>query len=190
MTNLNSSLYKDLSPEFNLLSSAADILKKELLHANEAWTESPFEWVLHLSPGAKGKFGKLLLLQWLALKSFSVNYTAENSEADILVNNFRVEVKFSTLWQNRTYAFQQIRDQDYDLLICFGLSPFDAHCWVLTKDIFLKHVIGHLGQHTGSKGAETSWIRVNPKNPPVWMKNQGGALDEAYQVLSNITKKR
>jgi hypothetical protein len=46
----------------------------------------------------------------------------------MLINGHRVEIKFSTLWQEGIYNFQQIRDQNYEYAVCLGISPFEAHC--------------------------------------------------------------
>jgi hypothetical protein len=102
------------------------------------------EWVLRLPAGSKGKLGKLLVYQWCALKGLSVD-RSRDSEADMLINGHRVEVKFSTLWQSGIYKFQQIRDQNYEYSVCLGVSPFEAHCWVISKAILLQYVIGHMG---------------------------------------------
>jgi hypothetical protein len=154
-----------------------------------AWKGSPFEWVLRLPPGTKGKLGKQLVLQWCALKELAVDKSPD-SDADMLINGHRVEVKFSTLWEKGFYKFQQIRDQDYEYSICLGISPFDAHCWVISKKILKIYVIRHLGQHTGSSGQETAWFPVNPLNPPDWLSSCGGTLEKAFSVLKPLSSRK
>jgi hypothetical protein len=157
------------SDEFNLLANSANYIRRSLEKEYSGWEGSPFEWILWLPPGTKGKLGKKLVLQWCALEDLAVD-KCPDSEADMLINGHRVEVKFSTLWKNGIYKFQQIRDQNYEYSICLGISPFNVHCWVISKKILKEHVIGHLGQHTGSRGKETAWFPVNPLNPQdfVW----------------------
>jgi len=177
------------SPDFNLLASAANYIRNEFEEDYVAWHQSPFEWVLRLPPGSKGKLGKQLVLQWCALKGLAVDRSPD-SEADMLVNGHRVEIKFSTLWKVGIYKFQQIREQNYEYSVCLGISPFEAHCWVVSKSVLRKYVIGHMGQHTGSGGQETAWFPVNPNKPPEWLVPCGGALDQAFLVLKSLSPRK
>ena len=177
------------TPEFDLLASAANFIKPEFERASSAWGGSPFEWATKIPSASKGKLGKRLVYQWCAIKGLSIAGSPD-SEADMLINGHRVEIKFSTLWEANIYKFQQLRDQNYEYAVCLGISPFDAHCWVISKSILKKFVIGHLGQHTGSAGQETAWFEVNPKSPPDWLVTQGGTLDQAYKVLKSLSGKK
>jgi len=179
----------NINPEFELLSTAANYIKSEFEKDTSIWQGSPFEWALRLPSGSKGKLGKRLVYQWCAIKGLSID-SSPDSESDMLINGHRVEIKFSTLWENGTYNFQQIRDQNYEYAVCLGVSPFEAHCWVVSKKILRKHVIGHLGQHTGSTGQETAWFGVNPKSPPNWLAPCGGTLEQAYKVLKSLSHKK
>ena len=175
--------------DFDLLASAAKYIKGDLEKGYETWIGSPFEWVLKLPAGSKGKLGKHLVYQWCAVKGLSVDRSPD-SEADMLINGHRVEVKFSTLWKVGSYRFQQVRDQNYEYSVCLGVSPFEAHCWVVSKAVLKQHVIGHMGQHTGSTGQETAWFPVNPHNPPEWLFPYGGTLDQAFLVLKSLSPRR
>lgn len=179
----------DSSKAFALLATASDYIRKEFVIENVDWVGSPFEWILSLSPGAKGKLGKLLVFQWCALNNLAVSHCSD-SQADILINGHRVEVKFSTLWKAGFYRFQQLRDQNYEYCVCLGISPFTAHCWVLSKSVLLKYVIGHLGQHTGSSGKDTAWFPVDPESPPKWLQPYGGTLEQAFSVLRSLSSKK
>jgi len=174
--------------DFKLLATASTYLRQDFEEDFNSWNDSPFEWILHLPAGSKGKLGKLLIYQWCALKGLAVDKCSD-SEADMLINGHRVEVKFSTLWQKGFYKFQQIRDQNYEYSVCLGISPFEAHCWVLNKKVLKRHVIGHLGQHTGAAGKETAWITVKPKKPPEWIVPFGGSLDEAFLLIKDFSRR-
>ena len=176
------------SQDFSLLATAANYIKSDIEKAREEWNDSPFKWVLYLPAASKGKLGAQLVRQWCILKQLSIGKSPD-SEADLLVNGQRVEVKFSTLWESGIYKFQQIRDQNYDYIICLGISPHDAHCWVIDKQTLKEKVIGHLGQHTGKTGKDTSWLTIKPSEVPDWLNNFGGSLSEAYEVLKRISKK-
>ena len=47
----------------------------------------------------------------------------------------------------------------------------------------MEKVIGHMGQHTGSGGTETAWIKFKPSNPPEWLNEFGGNLEEAFVII-------
>jgi hypothetical protein len=177
------------TPEFELLASAAKFIQSEFEKEISPWTGSPFEWVIKLPSASKGKLGKRLVYQWCALKGLSID-SSPDSQADMLINGHRVEIKFSTLWGTNIYKFQQIRDQNYEYTVCLGISPFEAHCWVVSKKILKQYVIGHLGQHTGSTGQETAWFAVNPQSPPNWILSCGGTLGQAYKVLKSLSNKK
>jgi len=174
--------------DFDLLASAANYIKKDLEIDYLSWKDSPFEWVLKLPAGSKGKLGKHLIYQWCALKGLSVDKSPD-SQADMLLNGHRIEIKLSTRWKSGVYKFQQIRDQNYEYAICLGISPFEAHCWVISKALLQEYVIGHMGQHTGMRGQDTSWITVNPTQPPIWLVPHGGTLDQAFLVLKGLKRK-
>jgi hypothetical protein len=85
-----------------------------------------------------------------------------DSDADRVVEGKRVEVKFSTLWKNPPYKFQQLRDQNYDLAICLGVSPFNAHCWAISKATILhewKTTGNVVPQHGARAGSDTRMDR-------------------------------
>lgn len=179
---------QDNPSDFDLLATAANYIKPDFDRENDEWEGSPFSWVRILPSASKGKLGTRLVYQWCAIKGLSVDRSPD-SEADMLINGHRVEVKFSTLWKSGEYRFQQIRDQDYEYAVCLGVSPFEAHCWVISKDLLRMHVIGHTGQHTGSTGQDTAWIKIKPNNQPKWLEKCGGTLEQAYIVLTRLSRR-
>lgn len=174
--------------DFDLLATAANYLKPDFDQVDLEWEESPFAWVRRLPAGSKGKIGKRLVQQWCGLKGLSVDRSPD-SDADMLINGHRIEVKFSTQWKNGEYRFQQIRDQDYEYVVCLGISPSEAHCWVISKAILNDHVIGHTGQHTGSSGQDTAWIKIDPSEPHEWLEDCGGTLEQAFTVLNRLSRR-
>ncbi|MGD8455399.1 MAG: hypothetical protein PVF83_03355 [Anaerolineales bacterium] len=175
--------------EFDFFVSIASLIRKDIEKHDKAWDDSPLEWIKNLPAGAKGKLGKQLVASWCAAKGLLID-SSSDPEADIVFNRHRVEIKFSTLWESGIYKFQQIRDQDYEYIVCLGISPFAAHCWVISKEILRKNVIGHTPQHTGARGTETFWFSVNPNNPPEWLSDCGGTLEEAFVVLQKLSPRR
>lgn len=149
----------------------------------DPWEGSPFAWILSRTSRQKGKIGEELVAAWLTEAGFSVERSPD-SEADRIVNGKRVEIKLSTLWGNGSYVFQQLRNQNYDAIICIGLSPDAAHAWVMRKSEIPFDTLRH--QHAGASGSDTWWLPVKPDFVPEWLAPYGGTLEEARERLSQI----
>lgn len=171
-------------PDVRLLAMIAGTLKGDYVREGDAdpWAGSPFAWIRTRPSRQVGKIGEQLVAGWCAAKGLDVVNTGD-SEADRVIAGRRVEIKFSTLWESGVYKFQQLRDQNYSHAICLGISPFDAQCWVLSKDVLREHVIGHTPQHTGRGGTDTFWLSFDASTPPTWMRPHGGSLSAAGRIL-------
>jgi hypothetical protein len=181
MTAANRSIADE---DVQVLAGISAMLQPDYVNpAQEAlWAGSPFAWVRTRPSRQVGKIGEQLVAGWCAAKGLDVTATGD-SEADRVIMGRRAEIKFSTLWASGTYTFQQFRDQNYEIAICLGICPFNAHCWVITKATLYSHVIGHTPQHGGSRGQDTFWIQVDPDAPPPWLAECGGRLSDAYRIL-------
>ena len=170
------------------LIGASDTLKAEYVKDDDAWIGSPFAWIKNRpSPSQRGTICEKLVSSFLEAKDFRVSRSTD-SDADRVVDGLRVEIKSSTLWQNGGYKFQQLRDQNYDVAICLGISPFAAHCWVIPKSAIMeKWGTSELPiQHGGQRGNDTVWLSVDPDNVQGWLRPYGGTLDAAIDVLRRI----
>jgi len=176
--------YKIRDPEVLMLANFAGTLKREYVREGEddPWAGSPFAWIRERPSRQVGKIGEQLVAGWCAAKGLDVTSSGD-SEADRVIAGRRVEIKFSTLWKSGVYKFQQFRDQNYEFAVCLGISPFDAHCWVVSKEVLRQHVIGHTPQHRGRGGTDTFWLSFRASNPPEWLKPYGGSLEQAYEIL-------
>lgn len=170
-------------PEVRLLASLADALKPDYVDSDKAWQGSPFAWIRTRPSRQVGKIGEQLVSGYCAAKGLDVTRPT-SSDHDRVIAGMKIEVKFSTLWASGGYKFQQLREQDYDAAFCLGISPFDAHAWVITKDVLRKYVIGHRPQHGGAAGTDTAWLHVNPNAPEPWMLPLGGRLADALKLLT------
>jgi len=174
-------------PEVRDLARYAGLLRDEYLKDEpDPWQDSPFGWI-KTRPSSRqvGAIGERLVEAWLAAKGFDV-VKSPDSEADRLIEGRRVEIKFSTLWKSGMYKFQQIRDQNYDYVFALGISPFDAHAWVIPKPVLKQYVIGHMGQHTGASATDTSWLSVKVGEEPDWLTDCGGSLAKARDLLAAV----
>lgn len=71
-----------------------------------------------------------------------------------------------------------------------GMSPFDAHCWVIPKTVLRQHVIGHTPQHTGRGDSDTFWLSFVASSPPAWLAAYGGRLADAYEIMRRWQARR
>jgi len=176
-------------PEVGILIALSQALEAEYQSENAEWDNSPFAWIKRRPSRQVGAIGEKLVAGWLAARGFNVTRSPD-SQADRVIENKRAEIKFSTLWQNGGYKFQQLRDQDYDFVICLGVSPFHAHCWVIPKEDVMRlwKVEKKIsGQHMGSEGSDTAWIDVRPDAPHAWLSSYGGSLSDAIKRVSAAT---
>ena len=150
---------------------------------SDPWKDSPFGWIKTRPSRQVGVIGERLVQAWCLAEGFEV-HRSPDSEADRVIEGYRVEIKFSTLWKGGGYKFQQIRDQDYEFLFALGISPFNAHAWVIPKTVLLEYVIGHMGQHTGARATDTAWLSVKAGAEPEWLRELGGTLAAARDVLA------
>ena len=168
-----------------LLATIAGTLQADYAGtAADPWEGSPFAWIRSQASRRRGKIGEQLIAGWCAARNLDVNRSPD-SEADRLIEGVRVEIKFSTEWENGIFKFQQIRDQDYIHGICLGSSPFDASCWVVPKAVLRSKTPG---QHGGAEGEDTHWLSFPVDAPPTWLEPYGGTLAKAYGILKAFRK--
>ena len=175
--------------EVRILAGISEALESEYVAENSRWAGSPFAWIKSRPSRQIGAIGEKLIAGWLAARGFNVTRSPD-SDADRIVEDKRVEIKFSTLWENGSYKFQQLRDQNYDFAICLGVSPFDAHCWVIPKNEILRlwQKEGLIqSQHGGRDGTDTAWIPVTPDRVHDWLTAFGGELGSAITLIGQQT---
>lgn len=131
---------------------------------------------MSLASRRRGKAGELLAEAWLHRVGHVVT-PPRSGDHDRIVDGHKVEIKFSTLWEQGDYVFQQLRNQDYEFVMLLGVSPASAHGWLVPKQVALEHAIP---QHGGSRGTDTRWLRFRAGNAPPWMQEFGGEL-EAFE---------
>lgn len=185
-------------PDVYALAMISGTLQADYLADEIQWLGSPFAWIKARPSRQIGAIGERLVAGWLAAKNFDV-IRSPDSDADRLINGHRVEIKFSTLWKSGIYKFQQLRDQNYAYAICLGISPFDAHCWIIPKtelmtrwqaSIRLGHdVDGLQPQHGGASGRDTAWLSIDPSSPAASFIKYGGRLSEAIAFFKKHARR-
>ncbi len=175
-------------PEVRRLVAIAETIENKYVEDSAVWEGSPFAWLKGgLASRRKGVAFEELVSAWCAERGLTVT-TSPDSDADRIIGGLRAEIKGSTLWKGGTYRFQQVRNQNYRILLCMGISPYDAHCWVIPKDdvmgLWNEGII--TSQHGGSGGSDTAWIAVNPISPPDWIRPYGGTLTAGFAQLRSL----
>lgn len=176
--------YAITDPDVATLVAIAGMLKGNDIRegAGDPWAGSPFAWIRTCPPRQVGKTGEQLVAGWCAARGLDVT-SSRDSQADRVIAGRRVDIKFSTLWKSGVYKFQHIRDQDDEFALCLGISLFDAHGWVIPRDVLRQRVIGHTPQHAGQRGADTFWLSVEAASPPEWLAEDGGCLARAFEIM-------
>ena len=183
---------KLIDHDVKTLAHYSHVIKDEYTDEDsQIWTGSPFAWIRTRSSRQRGSICEKLISGFLACKGFDVTRSPD-AEADRLINGSRAEIKSSTLWKSGLYRFQQLRNQNYDFAICLGLSPYDAHCWVLPKKLILdRWREGEIGsQHGGAGGKDTAWLSITPGSEPQWLRPWGNRLSNATTLLIELTDRR
>ena len=177
-------------PDVRRLMAIAGTLHADYDDDDLSWSGSPFAWIKSRpSSKQRGTIGEQLIAGFFAAKDFDVAKSPD-SDADRIINGVRVEIKFSTLWKAGSYKFQQLRDQHYEVGIWLGVSPFNAHCWVVPKSVIMdRWRTGEIkSQHGGRSGSDTAWLTVDPTSVPRWLSSHGGTLSQAVSALRQLSR--
>ena len=174
-------------PEFLLLAEIATSLKGRYSNEKAVWAKSPFEWMKPIPASSQiGKIAEQLVAGCCEAKGLSVARCPDR-QADLVIADSRVEVKYSSLWMAGVYKFQQIRDQDYNHCFCLGVSPFRANAWYIPKSELMKPLDeskeGLRAQHGGRQGLDTRWLSVDADSPPEWLASFGGTLSQVHELI-------
>lgn len=176
-------------PEVRVLAGLASMLEPDYVNPGEdPWSGSPFAWIQTRPSRQKGAIGEALVAGWAAAKGFDV-VRNNGSDADRVIAGHRIEIKYSNLWANNgQYKFQQIRNQEYDHCFCLGISPFDAHAWLIPKPALMAAdlPVGLSPQHGGGRGTDTRWLSFAAASPPPWLQPFGGRLGAVADLLSAL----
>ena len=153
--------------------------------SRDPYRGSQNEWFKILSSRRKGKAGELMVGSTLESVGIDVSSSKE-ARRDNLVDSsvklsdydlylktilLRAEVKTSTMWgEGKNFTFQQIRNQDYDIIIFQFILPNEVKLYYCTKEDAVSNIMvdGH-GQHGGKDATETFWITFDLDNVPTYI---------------------
>src|ERR1700744_3120371 len=89
---------------------------------SKAWADSPFAWIRHLPPGSKGGIGRAIASG--LLQGYGITATAHRHQ--LRVNGQGLIIRVAMMWETGIIKFQNIRDIDFDPILCFGIYPHKA----------------------------------------------------------------
>ena len=158
------------------------------------WIDSDFALVKEiLNPKIRGEAMVALALKLIGKSGYSMDSDSKHKKTQTAkINNKLIQIKTSSLWQGGFYKFQQIRPTDnFDLLFCFGVSPRDAHCWIIERSLIItdcsllmEDLEGLKYQHANEK--VTGWLQIAHLKNIGWLNPSDGKLDKALEVLNSV----
>ena len=160
-------------------------LQEEINKKQELWKHSPFKMVHFLPSRSRGQLAKDLVAEWL--KDNGLKYARSPiKDLDLIVEGFKCQIRFSTLWGRSYYRFQQIRKTKYDYLICLGIRPNGADIWIGS----FKKIVNNWNDLKKQHGEETRWVKILPKadSDDDTGLFKGGDIEKGYKKLCEVLK--
>ena len=183
-------LFKTLDDEIAKISGA---LNKENEEKEKIWEDSCFLPIRKAYTGKRrGEILSKLILTFIKLQGFDVKLrgNTHNLSSVIVIgnNDKKMQVKTSMLSTQDSYMFQQIRkEDDFDALIFFGVSPRNAHWWIINRGEIIDAQSGEWEKKEKlnfQHGKANKIITFNIQRVPGWLAPLGGNLDKGLRVFS------
>ncbi len=171
--------------QFELLGKISESFREVAPKPLTFGENNPFNWLLTMPSATIGAYGAKFVSELFRANDFDVLRPLGGSDHDRVINGHRIEVKFCTRRkEDASFWFEQIRDQEYDYVLCLGLSADAASCWVIPKSELTLPKEGLSPQHGGKEGKDTLQLQFQPDAVPAWLHEFGGSLEEGMQVLN------
>jgi hypothetical protein len=148
--------------------------------------DNPFNWLLTRPSATIGAYGAKFASELFRANDVDVLRPLSGSDHDRVMNGHRMEIKFCTRRkEDGVFWFEQIRDQEYDYVLCLAISADDANCWVIPKSELIQPREGLTPQHCGEDGIDTLQLQFAPDAIPSWLQSFGGTLEEGLKVFKD-----
>jgi hypothetical protein len=145
----------------------------------DPWKGSPFQWISEAQSGRKGAVGKKLVKAWAEHEGLNVKGKSGRGHA-FRVDSVRVAVKLSLIWADGIFVFEQIREENFDVMSLLAVEPRRVRLWIVPKDVLWNNADW---QHRGTAGRDTKWLHVPATKPPAWLNSYGGTLRDTRRAL-------
>jgi len=168
--------------ELKLLEELSIELSQEYQTSTNVWLSSRFAWIKLQPIASIGKIGEALFKKWLAAKQIPFSPRTDPSH-DLIISDQKIEIKFATLGKDGMFTFNQIRDQDYDWCLLFGIRPNAEQSWLVPKPQLF--VAGRMKpQHGGKKAdSDTNILQFKANEVPAWLLDFGGNLTLVQEII-------
>ena len=155
---------------------------------NSRWAKSVIEdWKVYASTKSRGFDGEKLICEYFEFLGFDCIKCNNKEGCDIIVAGYgitkRIEIKTSTISENGNYKINQLRDQKYDLLLCYNIDEKNNHSiYIVPKPVIVNLIKKGIikGQHSGKTAKETKSTTLD-----IIIK----AIGDSYLVNSEDIKK-
>ena len=138
----------------------------------DPYADSPFKIYREMSSKTKGKYFEAFVEEYCENLGWKVERAKNTTEYDRVVNNYKVEVKGSTVWAGKKphFRWQQIRPEHcYDIMVFVAVYPDRMEFYSCTKEEIVDYVTNQnwLNQHGGkTKNSGTFFIDGFPEDFP------------------------
>jgi hypothetical protein len=153
-----------ITPSFYETIECVKLLKKKI--KNDPYIGTVFENARFLTSRAKGAFFEKLTKEYFK-KVYGVSISKpKSSEHDGIFNNTKVEIKGSTLWLNAKgekigFRWQQIRDQDYSIMIFLAMYPDCVKFYYATKKDLINNLDPYKNNQHGGKNINSGTMFID-----------------------------
>ena len=131
-----------------------------------AYKYSRYRDLRSLPSSTKGSIVEKAAIRWFQETTKQLTQKGDKG-CDFMSEGIKYEVKASFLWAGGYFKFQQIRPkQDYDYVLCVGISDDVVYIWNIPKDVIMSHATP---QHGGQAGKDILWLQVDIKSIPSWL---------------------
>jgi hypothetical protein len=137
--------------EHNIIFEDPVVIGKINKYLDDPWSNTPFSGYVYLTPSQKGQYGEYAVKKYLEQNYKKTITNRINPGHDIVVENHKVEVKFSVACRSRkkdtpptknNFIINHIAThKDWDRLIFCGINyPGEAMLVWFSKEDFAKHI--------------------------------------------------
>jgi hypothetical protein len=158
-------------------AEAQEILRQK----SDNWADTPFKGYVNIDPKQKGECGELVLSDFLLKYGYNVK-SRENAGHDLIVNDIKVEEKFSLANRNKKGIVQPDRfifnhfsiGKDWERAILMAVNPDTTYIVWFTRTDLQAHLLEprksrffNRGQG-GENGKNDDWLYTSTSKKKSW----------------------
>lgn len=133
------------------------------------------------SPALPGRIAQTVLLRWIDGAGVACD-RANGVDGDLWIAGTLCELKSATEQDDGMLQFNQLRRQEYELVVFLAWSPTDVRCWVARRDDALAAA---RPQHSPRDEPNTWTVAWSMRSGPDWTLNPSGDLDDFLRAVQS-----